>query len=96
MDERLCLILGNRLRPEGSHQIYLNYLSKYAGADEPDPQKYPRFLVYLSEGRCQLEIESKLPAVFDISERDGWFKPTEARGKEQQLGLTGEHSTANV
>jgi hypothetical protein len=25
------------------------------------PQKFPRYLVYMAEGRCQLEIESKLP-----------------------------------
>ena len=39
------------------------------------PQAYPRFLVYLAEGRCQLEVETKLPSIADVAQIEGWFAP---------------------
>jgi hypothetical protein len=45
-----------------------------------EPRKYPRFLVYLAEGRCQLDVETKLPSIADVAEADGWFaRPLSSR-----------------
>jgi hypothetical protein len=43
------------------------------------PKKYPRFFVYLAEGRCQLDVETRLPSIADIAKGEGWFAPAVRR-----------------
>jgi hypothetical protein len=53
------------------------------------PKNFPRFLVYLAEGRCQLELESKRPPVSDTASAEGWFEPPPpSRSAARQRGRT--------
>jgi hypothetical protein len=142
LSDRLCLILGLRIKPAAALEMYRKFLINYSSNDpliltfcqehalklarstpdywpkalllfekaystgltsedyywahreEPQsdtlppevatqiaaqPQRYPRFLVYVAEGRCQLEVETKLPSVADTAQTEGWFTPTFGR-----------------
>jgi hypothetical protein len=51
------------------------------------PKNFPRFLVYLAEGRCQLELESKRPSVSDTASAQRWFEPPpSSKGTPRQRG----------
>ncbi len=53
------------------------------------PKNFPRFLVYLAEGRCQLELESKQPSVSDTASAQRWFEPhPPSKGTTRQRGRT--------